>query len=272
MCVKRMVSQSTRGNKGPPPLSALNAPTQPTPLTAVVHVVAIVVQRSGQVLGRFPRHVSTANSVCCVSATPPTRPPGDLYKGGLSRQYFEPFIKVVDERLLQLRVAGKVDYRMAHAAVASEQQPPSEAASMMGRWLMGSQAGQLMQQDWQQMMVARQQDGIEVLQGEVQLALPFGRSLYIGSAALLESLGGCRQQQLLGARFTFEELCGAGGSRPSLTQSGDCPATHKVPTVASALNTLLYLAYMELQIWVCCITVKPGSAASLLDLDLLHHC
>jgi hypothetical protein len=161
---------------------------------------------------------------------------------------------------------------MAHAAVASEQQPPSEAAAMMGRWLMGSQAGQLMQQDWQQTMVAGLQDGMEVLQGEVQLALPFGRSLYIGSAALLESPGGCRQQQLLGVRFTFEELCGAAGSRASLTQSGDCQATHKVPTVASALNALFYSTYMELQMWVCCITVKSGSAASLLDLDLLHYC
>ncbi|GAX73953.1 hypothetical protein CEUSTIGMA_g1403.t1 [Chlamydomonas eustigma] len=39
------------------------------------------------------------------------RPPKDLYKGGLSRKYFEPFIEVIEDSMAVVRVGSGMDYR-----------------------------------------------------------------------------------------------------------------------------------------------------------------
>jgi cell division protein ZapE len=44
--------------------------------------------------------------------TTSNRPPRDLYKGGLNRELFVPFIELIEKRLLVVEVNGPTDYRL----------------------------------------------------------------------------------------------------------------------------------------------------------------
>ena len=55
----------------------------------------------GKLLERGVRVVTTSN-----------RPPRDLYKGGLNRELFVPFIELIERRMLVVEVNGPVDYRL----------------------------------------------------------------------------------------------------------------------------------------------------------------
>jgi cell division protein ZapE len=44
--------------------------------------------------------------------TTSNRPPGDLYKGGLNRELFMPFIELIEARMLVTEVNGPTDYRL----------------------------------------------------------------------------------------------------------------------------------------------------------------
>ncbi|KAG2450323.1 hypothetical protein HYH02_004828 [Chlamydomonas schloesseri] len=55
----------------------------------------------------------------CALVFTSNRRPSDLYRGGLSRQYFVPFVQLVDSRLAVANVAADVDYRRATAAAAA---------------------------------------------------------------------------------------------------------------------------------------------------------
>jgi cell division protein ZapE len=44
--------------------------------------------------------------------TTSNRPPRDLYKGGLNREFFVPFIELIERRMLVVEVNGPVDYRL----------------------------------------------------------------------------------------------------------------------------------------------------------------
>src|SRR5215469_11280239 len=44
--------------------------------------------------------------------TTPNRPPGDLYKDGLNRELFMPFIEFIERRMLVVPVNGPTDYRL----------------------------------------------------------------------------------------------------------------------------------------------------------------
>ncbi|EFJ44661.1 hypothetical protein VOLCADRAFT_121289 [Volvox carteri f. nagariensis] len=170
------------------------------------------------------------------------RPPNDLYKGGLSRKYFEPFVRLVDEQMLVLRVAAEVDYRRRAAAAAAEpvsavrrqaddgdavegtaaagpaavtsesalkdlagqdlQKPP-------GRWLLGSGAGaaaaaeERLRSLWDAATGDRGGGGVPVV-----VPLAYGRTLKVPYA-----LGDA-------AWFTFEQLCGAVGLRAAVDDGG----------------------------------------------------
>ena len=55
----------------------------------------------GKLLEQGVRVVTTSN-----------RPPRDLYKGGLNRELFIPFIELIEQRMLALEVNGPTDYRL----------------------------------------------------------------------------------------------------------------------------------------------------------------
>jgi cell division protein ZapE len=55
----------------------------------------------GKLLAQGVKVVTTSN-----------RPPGDLYKGGLNRELFVPFIELIQRRMLVVEVNGPVDYRL----------------------------------------------------------------------------------------------------------------------------------------------------------------
>jgi predicted ATPase len=150
----------------------------------------------------------------CMVCFTSNRPARDLYKGGLSRKYFEPFIMLIDERLLQLKVAGGRDYRAQHAMQHAIQQqqdvmPHSQqqrssndtdtllaaAAAGAGAWWVGAGAGQQLQQHWQQL--ASQLAELHAAVGTAAAAaaaeagsrsgsvqLPFGRKLWVPQALL----------------------------------------------------------------------------------------
>ncbi len=47
------------------------------------------------------------------------RKPRDLYRGGPNRSYFEPFIRLLEERLVVLHVGAGTDYRRALSSSAT---------------------------------------------------------------------------------------------------------------------------------------------------------
>jgi cell division protein ZapE len=55
----------------------------------------------GKLIEQGVRVVTTSN-----------RPPRDLYKGGLNRELFMPFIEVIEQRMLVVEVNGPTDYRL----------------------------------------------------------------------------------------------------------------------------------------------------------------
>jgi cell division protein ZapE len=59
----------------------------------------------GKLLEEGVRVVTTSN-----------RSPGDLYKGGLNRELFVPFIELIEQRMLVVPVDGPTDYRLERLA------------------------------------------------------------------------------------------------------------------------------------------------------------
>lgn len=163
-------------------------------------------------------------------------------------------------RLLQLRVAGGQDYRTTGRAAAAaaaqqqqQQQPDSSgtdgkaAAAAAGLWLVGPDANVQLQQQWQQLVQQASntaKTAAAAVGGPTTIQLPFGRTLWVPKAIapsaqqtdqkaqqqqhhqqqLLQHQhqqhAHPHQQQLAAAYFTFEQLCGNSGSRPSLAAAG----------------------------------------------------
>ncbi|KXZ47903.1 hypothetical protein GPECTOR_32g516 [Gonium pectorale] len=117
------------------------------------------------------------------------RPPRDLYKGGLSRKYFEPFIRLVDEQMVVVA----------------------------GSWHVGSGAEVRLHAAWQRHLAAAMAGGGgdgDVGGGGsgsgcgVEVSLAYGRTLKLpladGDAAFL----------------TFDQLCGSRGLRAGVDDGG----------------------------------------------------
>lgn len=104
------------------------------------------------------------------------RPPDELYKNGLNRQLFLPFIGLIKEKLEELSVAGPQDFRLRQLMAAPVYYAP-----------LGPAADEAMAQSWGRL---------------TQNATPHAVMLDVGGRPLKV------ERQAAGvSRFSFEELC-----------------------------------------------------------------
>ena len=104
------------------------------------------------------------------------RPPDDLYRNGLNRALFEPFIDLMKQKLDILELDGGVDYRMQRMKGAPVYYSP-----------LSEETGQAMQTAWKRLT--------ETEKGETVILELKGRHVTVPQSA-----GGV-------ARFTFDDLC-----------------------------------------------------------------
>ena len=111
------------------------------------------------------------------------RPPRDLYLGGLNRELFMPFIKLLEEKLVLVRLDGPVDYRL-------------ERLGGMPTWHVpnGAHATAALREAFFRLTDYPPEDSANVPTEE--LAIPGGRTLHVP-----KSLKGV-------AVFSFKRLCG----------------------------------------------------------------
>jgi len=115
-----------------------------------------------------------ADDVVIVATS--NRPPDELYKNGINRQLFEPFIELIKDKLELLQLAGPRDFRLEHLMAAPVYYAP-----------LGPAADEAMNRAW-----ARLTHG----------ATPQTTILDVNGRALKV------EREAAGvARFTFEELC-----------------------------------------------------------------
>ena len=127
------------------------------------------------ILGRLFQHLFASNVV--IVATSNTAP-RDLYRDGLNRQLFTPFIKLIEERMEVYQLESAKDYRLEKLQGSDLYLTPADA-----------RAGAAMDASFRK-LTGR-------IRGEPQTLNHKGRSITVPEAALGV------------ARFTFADLCGA---------------------------------------------------------------
>ncbi|PZO50315.1 MAG: cell division protein ZapE [Alphaproteobacteria bacterium] len=125
------------------------------------------------ILGRLFERLFAEGVVIVATSN---RPPDDLYKNGLNRQLFLPFIALLKEKLDVLELAGPHDYRLRQLMAAPVWYAP-----------LGPAAAESMEHAWKRLTAG---------------AAPQAVTLDVGGRALRG------EREAAGvARFTFEELC-----------------------------------------------------------------
>ena len=127
----------------------------------------------------FGRFVDLGVKVVTTS----NRPPADLYKGGLNRELFLPFIALVEQRMLVVPVNGPTDYRLERLAGVDVWHVPN-----------GPQATTALSQAFFQLTDYPVEDRAKVPSEDIDLGA--GRLLHVP-----KSLKGV-------AVFSFKRLCG----------------------------------------------------------------
>lgn len=125
------------------------------------------------ILGRLFEQLFASDVVIVATSN---RPPRDLYRNGLNRQLFTPFITLLESRLDCIEIAAARDYRLDRLMAAPVYYMP-----------LGPAADDAMDAAWTRLTLGAEPHPVTL---EVQ-----GRTLHVARAA-----AGC-------ARFTFEELC-----------------------------------------------------------------
>lgn len=125
------------------------------------------------ILGRLFERLF-GNGVVIVATS--NRPPDDLYKNGLNRQLFVPFIVMLKQKLDIIELAGPRDYRLERLMAAP-----------VYYWPLGPAADEAMARAWERLTFGAHAQGISLDVG--------GRALKVDRAA-----AGV-------ARFSFEDLC-----------------------------------------------------------------
>jgi cell division protein ZapE len=125
------------------------------------------------ILGRLFERLF-ADDVVIVATS--NRPPDDLYKNGINRQLFEPFIALIKDKLDLVRLAGPRDFRLEHLMAAPVYYAP-----------LGPAAEEAMNRAWARLTYG---------------AAPQTTTLDVNGRALKV------EREAAGvARFTFDELC-----------------------------------------------------------------
>ncbi len=125
------------------------------------------------ILGRLFERLFAEGVVVVATSN---RLPDDLYKNGLNRQLFLPFIALLKQQLDVLSIAGPRDFRLAQLMAAP-----------VYYWPLGPAADEAVAQAWERLTLGAQAQAINLNVG--------GRTLLVERAA-----AGV-------ARFTFAELC-----------------------------------------------------------------
>jgi len=173
-------------------LRAERAKEEGDPIPAVAEGIAgqakllcfdeLVVNNSADamILSRLFTHLLDAGVTVIATSN---RRPGDLYLGGLNRELFLPFIRLLEEKLVLVRLDGPVDYRL-------------ERLGGMPTWHVpnGAQATAAVREAFFRLTDYPPEDSANVPTEE--LAIPGGRTLHVP-----KSLKGV-------AVFSFRRLCG----------------------------------------------------------------
>jgi cell division protein ZapE len=120
------------------------------------------------------------------------RPPEELYKDGLNRQLFLPFIELIKARLEIVSVGGAVDYRLDRLRAAQVYFAPLDAAAETGFEAL-----------WRDMLGAGEETGatLEVLGRKLRLPHAAGGLLRASFASLCATALGAQDYLAVAARF-----------------------------------------------------------------------
>ncbi len=180
-----------------------------------------------------------ADNVVIVSTS--NRPPDDLYKNGINRQLFLPFIALIKDKLDLVQLAGPRDFRLEHLMAAPVYYAP-----------LGPAADEAMNRAW-----ARLTHGASAAIDPLDVA---GRALKV-------------EREAAGvARFTFEELCARPLGAPTTSRSPNIStpcwwsiSPNSRPSMreeAARFRTLIDALYEAKVKLVASADTEPGGALS----------
>ncbi|KAA6418658.1 MAG: hypothetical protein FRX49_11311 [Trebouxia sp. A1-2] len=143
--------------------------------------------------------------------------PAELYNNGLNRQYFLPFIKMLQKQLAVVEVSGATDYRLQDQVLESILAAPSTTSSghakrgtveqvQQGLMLLGQNSSAQLEAAWC--------TTVGSLQSQARLDVGFGRRLHVprqlSGHQVLEAEGADSHHTLPAAFFTFDQGLGQG--------------------------------------------------------------